>query len=149
MRTQLGKQFAKQRVTTEADENRQCRVADQVKDRERERRKPENRRFRQLPQAAHRNPRLIVVSRLAFDDDAFLPKADPTAEARQVAIAFGQGHDLADHAGVDQTEDARVGGNVGRRDAAQQAVKAAGKLGVEGKDYVVQDGDIMHFRFNV
>ena len=26
---------------------------------------------------------------------------------------------------------------------------AAGKLAVEGKDYVVQDGDIMHFRFNV
>ena len=27
--------------------------------------------------------------------------------------------------------------------------KEAGKLSVEGKDYVVQDGDIMHFRFNV
>ena len=27
--------------------------------------------------------------------------------------------------------------------------KEAGKLRVEGKDYVVQDGDIMHFRFNV
>lgn len=25
----------------------------------------------------------------------------------------------------------------------------AGKLGVEGKDYTVEDGDIMHFRFNV
>lgn len=29
------------------------------------------------------------------------------------------------------------------------AVKEAGKLSVEGKDYVVEDGDIMHFRFNV
>lgn len=29
------------------------------------------------------------------------------------------------------------------------AVKEAGKMSVEGKDYVVQDGDIMHFRFNV
>jgi GTP-binding protein YchF len=28
-------------------------------------------------------------------------------------------------------------------------VKAAGKLRIEGKEYVVQDGDIMHFRFNV
>lgn len=28
-------------------------------------------------------------------------------------------------------------------------VRDAGKMGVEGKDYVVQDGDIMHFRFNV
>lgn len=31
----------------------------------------------------------------------------------------------------------------------EQGVKEAGKLGVEGKEYVVQDGDIMHFRFNV
>lgn len=31
----------------------------------------------------------------------------------------------------------------------EQAVKEAGKLRVEGKDYVVQDGDVMHFRFNV
>jgi len=29
------------------------------------------------------------------------------------------------------------------------ACREAGKMGVEGKDYVVQDGDIMHFRFNV
>ena len=28
-------------------------------------------------------------------------------------------------------------------------IKEAGKLGVEGKEYVVQDGDIMNFRFNV
>ena len=28
-------------------------------------------------------------------------------------------------------------------------VREAGKMAVEGKDYVVQDGDIMHFRFNV
>lgn len=32
---------------------------------------------------------------------------------------------------------------------SEAAVKEAGKMGVEGKDYVVQDGDIMHFRFNV
>ena len=32
---------------------------------------------------------------------------------------------------------------------SELAVKEAGKLSVEGKDYVVQDGDIMHFRFNV
>lgn len=31
----------------------------------------------------------------------------------------------------------------------EAAVKEAGKMGVEGKEYVVQDGDIMHFRFNV
>lgn len=32
---------------------------------------------------------------------------------------------------------------------SEQACKEAGKLFIEGKDYVVQDGDIMHFRFNV
>ena len=31
----------------------------------------------------------------------------------------------------------------------EQAVKEAGKLRSEGKDYIVQDGDVMHFRFNV
>ena len=32
---------------------------------------------------------------------------------------------------------------------SEAAVKEAGKLSVEGKEYLVQDGDIMHFRFNV
>lgn len=32
---------------------------------------------------------------------------------------------------------------------SEQAVKEAGKFKVEGKEYIVQDGDIMHFRFNV
>lgn len=32
---------------------------------------------------------------------------------------------------------------------SEAAVKDAGKLGVEGKEYVVNDGDVMHFRFNV
>lgn len=31
----------------------------------------------------------------------------------------------------------------------EQGCKAAGKLRQEGKEYVVQDGDIMHFKFNV
>lgn len=31
----------------------------------------------------------------------------------------------------------------------EAAVRAAGKMGIEGKEYVVQDGDIMHFLFNV
>ena len=31
----------------------------------------------------------------------------------------------------------------------EAAIKAAGRLRSEGKGYVVQDGDIMHFRFNV
>lgn len=32
---------------------------------------------------------------------------------------------------------------------SEQACKEAGKLSIEGKEYVVHDGDIMHFRFNV
>jgi len=32
---------------------------------------------------------------------------------------------------------------------SEQAVKDAGKLQIEGKDYVVADGDILHIRFNV
>ena len=32
---------------------------------------------------------------------------------------------------------------------SENACKEAGKLNVEGKSYIVEDGDIMHFRFNV
>lgn len=32
---------------------------------------------------------------------------------------------------------------------SESAVKEAGKFKIEGKEYIVQDGDIMHFRFNV
>ena len=32
---------------------------------------------------------------------------------------------------------------------SEQAVKEAGKMNVQGKEYLVEDGDVMHFRFNV
>lgn len=32
---------------------------------------------------------------------------------------------------------------------SESACRDAGKISIEGKEYVVQDGDIMHFRFNV
>ena len=32
---------------------------------------------------------------------------------------------------------------------SEAACREAGKIAIEGKDYIVQDGDIMHFRFNV
>jgi GTP-binding protein YchF len=35
------------------------------------------------------------------------------------------------------------------RYGSEATIKDAGKLYIEGKDYMVQDGDIMHFRFNV
>ena len=31
----------------------------------------------------------------------------------------------------------------------EAGAKEAGKWRLEGKDYIVQDGDVMHFRFNV
>ena len=32
---------------------------------------------------------------------------------------------------------------------SESACREAGKLNVEGKNYIVEDGDVMHFRFNV
>nr|MBA3618284.1 DUF933 domain-containing protein [Acidothermales bacterium] len=32
---------------------------------------------------------------------------------------------------------------------SEQAVRDAGRLRVEGKDYLIRDGDVVHFRFNV
>lgn len=32
---------------------------------------------------------------------------------------------------------------------SEQAVKEAGKMSMEGKEYIVKDGDVMHFKFNV
>ena len=32
---------------------------------------------------------------------------------------------------------------------SMNAAKERGQLRLEGKEYVVQDGDVMHFRFNV
>ena len=31
----------------------------------------------------------------------------------------------------------------------EQGAKEAGRLRLEGKEYIVQEGDVMHFRFNV
>lgn len=35
------------------------------------------------------------------------------------------------------------------KNKGEQGAKDAGKMRLEGKDYIVQDGDVMHFRFNV
>ena len=35
------------------------------------------------------------------------------------------------------------------RFGGEQGAREAGKFRIEGKDYIVQDGDVMHFRFNV
>ena len=31
----------------------------------------------------------------------------------------------------------------------EHGAKEAGKMRLEGKEYIVKDGDVMHFRFNV
>lgn len=36
-----------------------------------------------------------------------------------------------------------------RKNKGEQGSKEAGKMRLEGKEYIVQDGDVMHFRFNV
>ena len=35
------------------------------------------------------------------------------------------------------------------QNGGDQGAKEAGKLRLEGKDYITQEGDVMHFRFNV
>lgn len=35
------------------------------------------------------------------------------------------------------------------KNGSEAACREAGKIGIEGKEYVVQDGDVMHFRFNI
>ena len=40
-------------------------------------------------------------------------------------------------------------GQVHNADHCEAAIRAAGKLRVEGKSYVMQDGDVCHFLFNV
>jgi len=52
-----------------------------------------------------------------------------------------------DAAGKEVSGDAQQKGE-GKPDKMPKA-KEAGKFKVEGKEYIVKDGDVMHFRFNV
>ena len=72
------------------------------------------------------------------------------------AWTFRQGTKAPQAAGIIQTdvEKGFIRANVIKYDdyitlGSESAVRDAGRLSVEGKDYVVQDGDIMHFLFNV
>ena len=38
---------------------------------------------------------------------------------------------------------------IAARAAFRQGAKEAGRLRLEGKEYIVQEGDVLHFRFNV
>jgi ribosome-binding ATPase YchF (GTP1/OBG family) len=41
------------------------------------------------------------------------------------------------------------GDKLARGGGSQAKAREAGKLRIEGKEYVVQDGDVIEFRFNV
>ncbi|MFY7813859.1 MAG: DUF933 domain-containing protein, partial [Chryseobacterium taeanense] len=80
-----------------------------------------------------------------------------TAGVKEVrAWTIGQGWTAPQAAGVIHTdfEKGFIRAEVIRYDdyihyGSEAKVKEAGKLSVEGKEYIVKDGDIMHFRFNV
>lgn len=80
-----------------------------------------------------------------------------TAGEQEVrAWTFNQGNKAPRAAGVIHTDFERgfIKAEVYHYDdlmkyRTEQKVKEAGKLRIEGKEYVVEDGDIMHFRFNV
>ena len=75
---------------------------------------------------------LGCLSGCAAEDKPYVPHGDALAP------------EDADVNGWDEDEE-----EVYIKYGSEAAVKEAGKMGVEGKEYVVQDGDIMHFRFNV
>jgi ribosome-binding ATPase YchF (GTP1/OBG family) len=62
-------------------------------------------------------------------------KLDPAARLRLADLAL----DLAGRAGASYADYIANNGETG--------AKEAGKMRLEGKDYVVDDGDVMHFRF--
>lgn len=80
-----------------------------------------------------------------------------TAGVKEVrAWTIGQGWTAPQAAGVIHTdfEKGFIRAEVIKYDdymtyGSEAKVKEAGKLSVEGKEYIVKDGDIMHFRFNV
>ena len=80
-----------------------------------------------------------------------------TAGVQEVrAWTFGKGWKAPQCAGVIHTdfEKGFIRAEVIKYDdyiayGTENAVKEAGKMSVEGKEYEVKDGDIMHFRFNV
>lgn len=80
-----------------------------------------------------------------------------TAGVKEVrAWTIGQGWTAPQAAGVIHTdfEKGFIRAEVIKYDdyihfGSEAKVKEAGKMGVEGKEYIVKDGDIMHFRFNV
>jgi len=80
-----------------------------------------------------------------------------TAGVKEVrAWTIGKGYTAPEAAGVIHTDFQKgfIKAEVIKYDdfvqlGSEQACKEAGKMAMEGKAYVVEDGDIMHFKFNV
>jgi len=88
--------------------------------------------------------RLDLVSFFTFKSDECrawtIPSgADAVTAAEQIHSDIARGFIRAETVAY---EDLRAAGNM-------KAAKAAGKVRLEGKTYVVQDGDVINFRFNV
>lgn len=96
--------------------------------------------------------RLIKAAYSLLDLQTYLTAGEPEVRA----WTFRRGWKAPQCAGVIHTdfEKGFIRAEVIKYDdyikyGSEAACKDAGKLSIEGKDYVVQDGDIMHFRFNV
>ena len=107
---------------------------------------------------ADENAQLLIVAAQTEADIAELDTYEERAEflAEMRAWTFMRGSKAPQCAGIIHTdfEKGFIRAEVIKYDdyvnlGGETGVKEAGKLGVEGKEYIVQDGDIMHFRFNV
>ena len=76
----------------------------------------------------------MAVAMVAVALQATLPQA-----AGEIHTDFEKGFIRAEVIGYEDF----VAGN------GEQGAKEAGRLRLEGKDYIVCEGDVMHFRFNV
>jgi ribosome-binding ATPase YchF (GTP1/OBG family) len=77
---------------------------------------------------------MTTVCRPAHDDASRAPEA-----AGVIHTDFEKGFIRAQVYSIEDLE----------QHGSEAAIKAAGKMRMEGKEYVVADGDIMHFLFNV
>ena len=100
------------------------------------RRAPARRRGRLAPGAQARGLDAAEVA-ASLDDPALAPLTALVRAAGVIHGDFERGFIRAETISYDDY--VACGGEVGARDA--------GKMRLEGKDYVVGDGDVMHFRF--
>ena len=106
--------------------------------------------------AASEGAEAMVIAAKTEEDIASLETFITAGEMEVKAWTYHKGWKAPQCAGVIHTdfEKGFIRAEVIKYDdyikyGSEAAVREAGQLGIEGKEYVVQDGDIMHFRFNV